>query len=143
MSENKHTPDIDLNALHLLALSATPGPWFQVGQPWNPKGDFVCAGSEDPHIGTYVCDTEDIDGEVENSYENAAFIAAANPRTIVELLYRLRISEQQRDELLADLTFARQGYQAASENGEPDEVEWAEMYLRSIDVAIARAKGEQ
>lgn len=47
---------------------------------------------------------------------------------------------KQRDDLLAALNFARQGYQASSENGEPDEVEWAEMYLRSIDVAIASVK---
>lgn len=102
MSENNHAPDLDLNALYLLASSATPGPWFQVGHPWNPKGDFVCAGAEDPHIGTYVCDTEDFDGEVENSYENAAFIAAANPKTIVEILYRLRLVTQQRDDLIAN-----------------------------------------
>ena len=46
----------------------------------------------------------------------------------------------ERDELLAALEFARQGYQASSENGDHDEVEWAEMYLRSIDVAIASVK---
>lgn len=50
------------------------------------------------------------------------------------------VLENQRDELLAALEFARQGYQAASENGDPDEVEWAEMYLRSIDIAIASVK---
>lgn len=140
MSENKHTPDIDLNALHLLALSATPGPWFQVGQPWNHKGDFVCAGSEDPHIGTYVCDTEDIDGEVENSYENAAFIAAANPRTIVELLYRLRISEQQRDELLAALEKCRKELSAwMRDHGDDIATQEAVADARA---AIASVKGD-
>ena len=73
-------------ALRKLAEEATPGPWYQVGLPWNQNGDFVCAGSEDPHIGKYVADTEDFDGEVENSFENAGYIAAANPQAIISLL---------------------------------------------------------
>ena len=68
------------------------------------------------------------------------FVADIEKRTIERCAVALM---DQRDELLAALNFARQGYQAASENGEPDEVEWAEMYLRSIDVAIASVKGEQ
>lgn len=72
--------------LKALALVATPGPWFVVGQPWNPKADFIVAGSEDPHVGQYVADTEDFDGEGRNVQGNAAFIAAANPAAILELI---------------------------------------------------------
>lgn len=61
---------------------------------------------------------------------------AENQNTIKKL-------QEQRDELLAALNFARQGYQFAFENGCPNEVEWASMYLKSIDVAIASAKDEQ
>ena len=75
--------------LKALAKKATPGPWFVVGQPWNPKADFIVAGSEDPHVGQYVADTEDFDGEGRNVQENAAFIAAANPAATLELIAKL------------------------------------------------------
>lgn len=80
---------VDLKELERMARAATPGPWFQVGQPWNPNADFVCAGSNDPHIGKYVCDTENFDGEVENSIENADYIAYANPAAILSLVAEL------------------------------------------------------
>lgn len=60
-------------------------PWFVVGAPWG-KGDFIVAGHPDPHLGRYVADTEDFDGEGENTLEHAAFIAAANPATVARLL---------------------------------------------------------
>ncbi len=60
-------------------------PWFVVGAPWG-KGDFIVAGHPDPHLGRYVADTEDYDGEGENTLEHAAFIAAANPATVARLL---------------------------------------------------------
>lgn len=65
---------------------ATPGPWYVVGDPWG-AGDFVVAGNPDPHVGQYVCDTENFDGrEPDNSVNDAAYIAAASPATISELL---------------------------------------------------------
>ncbi len=60
-------------------------PWFVVDAPWG-KGDFIVAGHPDPHLGRYVADTEDYDGEGENTLEHAAFIAAANPATVARLL---------------------------------------------------------
>ncbi|WCM88536.1 hypothetical protein [Acidovorax sp. NCPPB 3576] len=59
--------------------------WHIVGAPWG-QGDFVVAGHPDPHIGTYVADTENCDGEGEHSLEYAAFIAAANPEVVQRLL---------------------------------------------------------
>lgn len=59
--------------------------WFVVGAPWG-KGDFIVAGHPDPHLGHYVADTEDFDGEGVNVLEHAAFIAAANPATVSRLL---------------------------------------------------------
>lgn len=67
--------------------------WFVVGAPWG-KGDFIVAGHPDPHLGRYIADTEDFDGEGEHVLEHAAFIAAANPATVARLL-------QERDALLA------------------------------------------
>lgn len=67
--------------------------WFVVGAPWG-KGDFIVAGHPDPHLGRYIADTEDFDGEGEHVLEHAAFIAAANPATVARLL-------QERDALVA------------------------------------------
>lgn len=62
-------------------------PWYVVGAPWG-HGDFVVAGHPDPHIGTYVADTENCDGDGDgrHSLEYAAFIAAANPKVVHQLL---------------------------------------------------------
>lgn len=74
----------------------------------------------------------------QQSYFGLEPYEAANE--IEQLRQRVAELENERDALEAALNFARQGYQAASENGDHDEVEWAEMYLRSIDTAIASAK---
>jgi len=50
--------------------------WFVVGPPWG-KGDFIVSGHPDPHMGKYVADTEDFDGEGENDLEHAALIVEA------------------------------------------------------------------
>lgn len=80
--------------------------WYVVGAPWG-KGDFIVAGHPDPHIGRYVADTEDFNGEGENVLEHAAFIAAANPVIVWFLL-------QERDALIAAFN-ALQGGNAADE----------------------------
>lgn len=69
--------------------------WFVVGPPWG-KGDFIVSGHPNPHMGQYVCDTEDFDGEGRDVLENAAYIAAANPATIRALL-------AERDRLAAEV----------------------------------------
>lgn len=46
-----------------LAEAATPGPWYIVGPPWaaDAVGTYVVAGHHDPHVGTPVLDSIDID----------------------------------------------------------------------------------
>lgn len=80
---------MNTDELKRLAEAATPGPWFVVGPPWNQNADFIVAGSNDPHTGQYVADTENFDGDGENVQENAAYIAAANPAAILELIAEL------------------------------------------------------
>lgn len=82
--------------------------WFVVGAPWG-KGDFIVAGHPDPHMGRYVADTEDFDGEGENVLEHAAFIAAANPATISRML-------QERDALTAAVRHAQAELAQVSEH---------------------------
>ena len=60
---------------------------------------------------------------------------------IIDLCEQVQEARAERDELLAALNFARQGYQARFESGEAGDVEWAEMYIQSIDAAIT--KGEK
>jgi hypothetical protein len=36
----------------------TPRPWFHVGRPWVDGPGLIYSGSEDPHVGNMVADTE-------------------------------------------------------------------------------------
>lgn len=95
----------DLEALKRAAEAATPGPWFQSGPPWFSTGSVVLAGSPDPHVGLAIADAETWEGEREEAQENnpglqlsdadadAAFIALANPATILDLISRLEEAE--------------------------------------------------
>lgn len=70
-----------------LALTELPEikPWFVVDAPWG-KGDFIVSGHPDPHLGKYVADTQNFDDEANHAQEYAAFIAAANPVIVQQLL---------------------------------------------------------
>lgn len=67
---------------------ATPGPWFTVDLPWRSRDvpTYVVAGNPDPHVGTPVLDSIDVDewmeGEdpeeqIAQADENLAFAARA------------------------------------------------------------------
>lgn len=75
--------------------------WYVVGAPWG-RGDFILAGSPDPHRGRYVADTESIDGDGVDVLENAAYIAAANPMTVRKLLAELDAARAAAEKLRAD-----------------------------------------
>lgn len=92
-----------------LAGEATGGRWYVLGPPWG-DGGFVVAGSDDPHQGTYVCNTDDelmLDEHDErksaNTVADATYIAAANPETITEILSDyLRMKEEAAEEEASD-----------------------------------------
>lgn len=97
-------PELDRKALKEAALKATPGPWYQSGSPWFQTGGFVLAGSPDPHAGTVLADLTDtweeqrsddgLDADHERDPDDdAAFIALANPATILSLLASLEEAE--------------------------------------------------
>lgn len=107
----------DLDKLEALAKAATPGPWFQCGLPWFDAGSGVLAGSPDPHIGMMIVDTEawdgereefaeHYDGEVASSDADAAFIAAANPATILDLIASARRDAEEIERLKTKLAVA-------------------------------------
>jgi len=76
---------IDTKALRQLAQSATPGPWVS-------KGRYIGT----PCHMSYIGEVRDQCGnwsDTEKSRADAAFIAAANPAVITELLDRLEAAE--------------------------------------------------
>lgn len=81
------TPDIDLDALEAAALAATPGEWC--------FGSFgrllvvpMIADNPDKH--SPICDLgEQHFPSHTEPYANAAYIAAANPAVVIELIRRL------------------------------------------------------
>lgn len=78
--------------LRKLAEAATQGKWYTVDSPFG-VGTWLNAGSETGQPFNFVCDcemplySEQVHPEqVEKSLENATFIAAANPQTVLSLL---------------------------------------------------------
>lgn len=89
---------IDINELRRLAQAATSGEWYV------ERGNHIYGRNE-------VTDGEEVwhpviactdDDEVNVNFEaNAAFIAAANPAAVSEIIERLEAAEKERDELRA------------------------------------------
>ena len=77
---------IDTGAIRRRIESATPGPWFVVGPPWNTGLPFVVAADPDPHVGMFIADLDSVSAEdpSPNAQADAEFIAAA--RTDIPLL---------------------------------------------------------
>ena len=95
---------IDTKELRRLAQAATPGPWW-VNQDSLNHG-FECGvleiNAKDWHA---LAGAWGVTGAKpsEEGAANAAFIAAANPAAINELLYRLEAAEKERDDLRAKI----------------------------------------
>lgn len=101
---------IDFDVLHLLiieraALTATPGPWASDGR------HNVCATQSDQLNGGYVI----AKCHGPSKRENMEYIAAANPRAVLELIRRLRAAQNQLDALLAHNQTRTDELQAAVE----------------------------
>lgn len=91
---------ININELRRLAQAATPGGWYV------KRGNYIygckeVTDGEEKWRPVIACTDDD---EVNVNFEaNAAFIAAANPAAISELLDRLEAAEKERDKLRAEL----------------------------------------
>ena len=85
---------IDINELRRLAQAATSGEWYV------ERGNHICGrievtdGEEEWHPVIACTDDDETNVDFE---ANAAFIAAANPTAISELLDRLEAAEKERD----------------------------------------------
>ena len=108
--------NIDKRALHQLATRATPGPWEEEnGEVWIMRNDTATS------ILTGVCG-DDTSGQ--QDFDNARFIAAANPETMLALLDEL----EAKDDALADM------YQAAT----GERPEWSNLFQFSDAVEEVR-----
>jgi hypothetical protein len=78
--------DEQLDSLEAVARNATPGPWNAVGQ---------CVADSDRYV-LANCNTNFSKGQV---VSNAAYIAAANPAAVLELIAMVRSLQNERDYL--------------------------------------------
>lgn len=90
--------DIDTAALRRLAEAATPGPWSWVDSGIE-SGSRVLGGATQPVLRTSPAGWP--------AAADSAYIAAANPSAMVELLDRLAGAEAERDRLRAQVEDAR------------------------------------
>ena len=77
---------IDINELRRLAQAATPGPWVSQGRYIGTPRHMSYIGEVRDQCGNW--------SDTEKSTGDAAFIAAANPAAISELLDRLEAAEK-------------------------------------------------
>ena len=88
--------ELDLNKLERLANAATPGPWSWTNNEGWAYPQTQVKTEQGTHIARFVdaapqfCCTV---GEARQEWLNAAFIAAANPAVVLELVRRLREEE--------------------------------------------------
>lgn len=115
---------IDINELRRLAQAATPGPWIaknvsgagleiHMSHPVYPDKDWPAFGTDSAFCKKGLVSYEtwtQFPHEVQNVQQskNAAFIAAANPAAISELLDRLEAAEKERDELRNEIACVKE-----------------------------------
>ena len=112
---------MNVEELKQKALAATPGPWFDAVSSNMNNSVHVSMGT--------ICNTG-------KNIDDAAFIAAANPAAILELI-------QQRDELLAALKDAREMVSDWAGYASPyfQEKHDIDGDLERLDAAITNAEG--
>lgn len=88
---------MDLNELERLANAATPGPWsWTNNEGWAYPQTYVDSEGR-ANIARFVNGAPQFEctvGEARQEWRNAAFIAAANPFVVLELVRRLREAEK-------------------------------------------------
>jgi hypothetical protein len=65
-------------------LTPTELPWFHIGRPWADKPGLIYAGSEDPHVGTFVVSVDDWPDEVFFGQEPDKDVAAIAERIVAD-----------------------------------------------------------
>ena len=86
---------IDINELRRLAQAATPGPWVSQGRYIGTPRHMSYVGEVRDQCGNW--------SDTEKSRADAAFISAANPAAISELLDRLEAAGEDRSNFLVEM----------------------------------------
>jgi len=94
--------DAELDALEAAAKAATPGPWEEVKGNWS--FDILTRKATSKITALYDCSDLSVPRAEEMTQKNAAFIAAANPATVLELIAALRQAKAERDWLANTFT---------------------------------------
>ena len=113
----------DYNELRALALAATPGPWKTDRHLGSRSGEvLICFDAQDRGRGIAIAETVPGTGE---EYCNAAYIAAANPATVLALL----------DEVDAANTSRREAQARVAELTEQVQALGRELHRHKLDTA--------
>ena len=141
---------IDINELRRLAQAATPGPWIGCGPSFGeslPKylNEVVVDREGDEDDGYSICNAPI--GLDEELSADMAFIAAANPATVIELLDRLEAAEKGREQLRSMIQVALVVLDEVCgninpERGYADELE-TDVKRAIAAISLYNAKGEE
>jgi F0F1-type ATP synthase delta subunit len=137
----------EIEKLSAAIEKATPGDWYQSGQPWFRTGSGVLAGSPDPHVGYMILDADQWDGERAEYIENgggvkiadadddAAYVVAWQPKKARRLLSALA----EKDRRIAEY---EQRMHAVAEAAEPPLSEngtWSGTLAEAVAATAERA----
>lgn len=88
-------PKLNLDEIEARAKAATPGPWSWSQYPSGSTSVTIGRGPGDDGVFLYL--TRRSDGSEPQKADDAAFIAAANPATVLALVARVRRLQEQLD----------------------------------------------
>ena len=128
---------IDTKELRRLAQAATPGPWVSHGRYIGTPRHMSYIGEVRDQCGNW--------SDTEKSRADAAFISAANPAAISELLDRLEAAEKSDAESLAMYRKARDERDAlrAALRHEADCVEAAKAEIEALRAKITEMEQQE
>ena len=134
---------MDLNELEALAKAATPGPWFGFYDGVRIADDIFGRANMSIYVASVMCTT----GENGQESRNAAYIAAANPKTMQEMIALIRSHEAEIDglkvraDMLAAELLAAQQAKPAGQAGAEDPMPKRTAFLawckeKSLDTSV-------
>lgn len=132
---------LDLDKLEAIAAAATPGPWREGADPWNGKPLFVSDALDGNGNPTSIIRAPSPEWGEEGGFEitiaDSAYIAAANPETVLKLIRRVRELEAAVNEIRA-IASDSEGVAGWHLNGEI--ARWDELNLAALTGEFGRQR---
>ena len=131
----------DFDELERLARAATPGPWEMSPGPVAPSCVYA---SDEPTLGDVVCAAPVPECKVSLTAwpANAAFIAAANPTAVLELLDRVAELERRNTSLMSAMAKYNRLLDAFRLNEDEGDAELITR-ITTLEAALAAAQKER